>query len=326
MASGTSSKQIDKETDVRFVGYFGAVGEGLLALGTIIATTAGFKTLANWEEIYAEWNAGGVNAFVQGGGALMNEGLGIPTSLSATILATMAVLFAATTMDSGVRLQRIVVQEIGEIMGIRITALVSTIIAVGLAFGLTFSAGADGSGGMTIWPLFGTTNQLMAGLSLAIVVVILTHLRRPTWPVVFPLIFVTAMSLWAALLQLKSLFTSQNWLLFCMDVVIVAARRPHWSGPMMTLTPHCPSMLDKLKALAAGLNEYYQAPYRASFAKAQQQEDDLFMMLVVSEALGIPNPASYYTLELLPLVYEDFHAWHTRMGMERSPLENIQCC
>lgn len=223
VASGTSSKQIDKETDVRFVGYFGAVGEGLLALGTIIATTAGFKTLANWEEIYAEWNAGGVNAFVQGGGALMNEGLGIPTSLSATILATMAVLFAATTMDSGVRLQRIVVQEIGEIMGIRITALVSTIIAVGLAFGLTFSAGADGSGGMTIWPLFGTTNQLMASLSLAIVVVILTHLRRPTLPVIIPLIFVTIMSLWAALLQLKSLFADQNWLLFGMDVVIVIA-------------------------------------------------------------------------------------------------------
>lgn len=223
VASGTSSKQIDKETDVRFVGYFGAVGEGLLALGTIIATTAGFKTLANWEEIYAEWNAGGVDAFVQGGGALMNEGPGIPTSLSATILATMAVLFAATTMDSGVRLQRIVVQEIGEIMGIRITALVSTIIAVGLAFGLTFSAGADGSGGMTIWPLFGTTNQLMASLSLAIVVVILTHLRRPTLPVIIPLIFVTIMSLWAALLQLKSLFTDQNWLLFGMDVVIVIA-------------------------------------------------------------------------------------------------------
>lgn len=223
VASGTSSKQIDKETDVRFVGYFGAVGEGLLALGTIIATTAGFKTLADWEEIYSEWNAGGVNAFVQGGGALMNEGLGIPTSLSATILATMAVLFAATTMDSGVRLQRIVVQEIGEIMGIRITALVSTIIAVGLAFGLTFSAGADGSGGMTIWPLFGTTNQLMASLSLAIVVVILTHLRRPTLPVIIPLIFVTIMSLWAALLQLKSLFADQNWLLFGMDVVIVIA-------------------------------------------------------------------------------------------------------
>lgn len=119
VASGTSSKQLDKETDARFVGYFGAVGEGLLALGTVIATTSGFKTLADWEQIYSEWNAGGVSAFVEGGGNLINEGLGISTSLSATILATMAVLFAATTMDSGVRLQRFVVQEIGEIMGLQ---------------------------------------------------------------------------------------------------------------------------------------------------------------------------------------------------------------
>ena len=95
---------------------------------------------------------------------------------------------------------------------------------------------------------------------------------------------------------------------------------------MMILTPRCLNMLDKLRALATGLNEFYQAPYRASFAKAQQQEDDFFLMLVASEALGIPTPASYYTLELLPLVYEDFHAWHTRMGMDKSPLENIQCC
>ncbi|STD39085.1 carbon starvation protein A [Corynebacterium striatum] len=223
VASGTSSKQLDKETDARFVGYFGAVGEGLLALGTIIATTSGFKTLADWEQIYSEWNAGGVSAFVEGGGNLINEGLGISTSLSATILATMAVLFAATTMDSGVRLQRFVVQEIGEIMGFKIGALGATSIAVGIAFALTFSQGADGSGGMTIWPLFGTTNQLMAGLSLAVIMVILTHLRRPTWPVAIPLIFVTAMSLWAAVKQLGTLWAAQNWLLFAMDVVIVVA-------------------------------------------------------------------------------------------------------
>ena len=86
------------------------------------------------------------------------------------------------------------------------------------------------------------------------------------------------------------------------------------------------SIVDKRKAFGHGRNEYYSAPYRATFARARQEEDDLFQLLVMSEALGIPNPASYYTLELLPLVYEDFHAWHTRMGMERSPLENIQCC
>lgn len=221
VASGTSSKQLDTETDARFVGYFGAVGEGLLALGTIISVTAGYRTLADWEAVYSEWNAGGVNAFVEGGGNLINEGLGIPTSLSATILATMAVLFAATTMDSGVRLQRLVVQEIGDIMGIKLNALASTFIAVGLAFGLTFSTGTDGSGGMLIWPLFGTTNQLMAALTLSILIVILTSLRRPTWPVTIPLVFVSAMSLWAAILQVRTLFEAGNWLLLVIDLVII---------------------------------------------------------------------------------------------------------
>ncbi|MCQ4607466.1 carbon starvation CstA family protein [Corynebacterium pseudogenitalium] len=221
VASGTSAKQLDKETDARFVGYFGAVGEGLLALGTIVATTGGYKTIADWENVYNEWNAGGVNAFVEGGGALMNQGLGIPTSLSSTILATMAVLFAATTMDSGVRLQRMVVGEIGQIMGVKLSGLVATIIAVGAALGLTFSTGLDGSGGMIIWPLFGTTNQLMAGLTLAVLVVILTRLRRPTLPLLIPLAFVTLMSLWAAVLQLRTLFEAGNWLLLAIDVVII---------------------------------------------------------------------------------------------------------
>ena len=221
VASGTSSKQLDKETDARFVGYFGAVGEGLLALGTIVATTSGFKTLADWEEIYNEWNAGGVDAFIKGGGDLMNEGLGIPTSLSATILATMAVLFAATTMDSGIRLQRLVVSEMAELAGVKLSGAVATIIAVGCALGLTFSMGLDGSGGMLIWPLFGTTNQLMAGLTLSIVVIILTQLRRPTWPVLIPLVFVTAMSLWAAVLQLRTLWGAGNWLLLVLDVIII---------------------------------------------------------------------------------------------------------
>lgn len=83
---------------------------------------------------------------------------------------------------------------------------------------------------------------------------------------------------------------------------------------------------NSLRKALAGLNEFYAGPYRAVFTKARQQEDDLFMLLVVGEALGIPNPVSFYTLELLPLVYEDFHAWHTRMGMDHSPLENISCC
>lgn len=76
----------------------------------------------------------------------------------------------------------------------------------------------------------------------------------------------------------------------------------------------------------SGLYEFYVAPYRRTFARAQRDEEDLFMMLVLSEALGVPNPASYYTVELLPVVYDRFHDWHRRMGMERSPLDHISCC
>ena len=87
---------------------------------------------------------------------------------------------------------------------------------------------------------------------------------------------------------------------------------------------------DKRKSLFAriedGLREYYIAPYRREFARAQRDAADLFMMLVFSGSLGIPNPAYYYTMELLPVVYDRFHDWHRRMGMERSPLDHVSCC
>ena len=60
--------------------------------------------------------------------------------------------------------------------------------------------------------------------------------------------------------------------------------------------------------------------------EAKREQDDLFMLLIFSEMMGVPNPASYYTLELQPLLLERFHDWHLRMGMEHSPLDNIKCC
>ncbi|HLS40109.1 MAG TPA: carbon starvation protein A [Ornithinicoccus sp.] len=223
VSSGTSSKQLDKETDARFVGYFGAVGEGLLALGAIIAATAGYRTLADWEAVYSAFNAGGVAAFVEGGGNILNAGLGISPSLSATILATMAVLFAATTMDTGVRLQRFVVQEAGEIMGVKLGKTAATVVVIVVALALTFNAGLDGSGGMLIWPLFGTTNQLLAGLTLSIIAVMLLRRRQNVAPVVIPMAFVMVMTVYALIVQLGTFYNDQNWLLLVLDIVILVA-------------------------------------------------------------------------------------------------------
>ncbi len=83
---------------------------------------------------------------------------------------------------------------------------------------------------------------------------------------------------------------------------------------------------EALGELAELLREFYTAPFRGALARAKREEDDLFMLLVFSEMVGVPNPASYYTLELQPLLYEDFHEWHKRMGMDHSPIEGFRCC
>lgn len=72
--------------------------------------------------------------------------------------------------------------------------------------------------------------------------------------------------------------------------------------------------------------EVYSVRYRGAIARARRDEDDLFMLLVFSEMMGVPNPAAYYTLELQPLLLERFHDWHRRMGMEHSPLDHFRCC
>ena len=226
VGSGTTSKQLNKETDARFVGYLGSSGEGALAIVAIIAATAGVASLGEWEELYANWNTQGTGAFVLGGARIASEGLGLPFAFAQTLLAVMAVLFAGTTMDAGVRLQRYIVQEWGTIYNIKPmqNGYVATGIAVGACLILAFGAGGtDGSGGMIIWPLFGTTNQLLAGLTLLVISVMLVRLGRPSRYTMIPMVFVTAMSFFSALYQLWDLYTTGNYLLVFIDLLIVIA-------------------------------------------------------------------------------------------------------
>lgn len=83
---------------------------------------------------------------------------------------------------------------------------------------------------------------------------------------------------------------------------------------------------DRLRRGWGLVREFYEGRHRGALAREKRDEDDLFMLLVFSELMGIPSPAGYYTLELLPILYEEFHEWHLRMGMERSPLDDFRCC
>ncbi|MEX0708110.1 MAG: carbon starvation protein A [Woeseia sp.] len=226
VSSGTSSKQIDKETDARFVGYLGAVGEGSLALITIVAVSgvALAATPELWHEIYDKYGTAGAGTFILGGAQMITNGWGLPTEIATTLLATMVVLFAGTTMDSGVRLQRYIIQEWGEIYGIPLfkKGVAATLIAVTCCLLLAFGAGgASGSGGLIIWPLFGSTNQILAGLTLLVISVMLIKLGRPARYTLIPMIFVMITSSWAAVLKLIEFWQAGNWLLVAIDLIVL---------------------------------------------------------------------------------------------------------
>lgn len=226
VSSGTTSKQLNREPDARFVGYFGAMGEGGLALAAILVATAGFASLADWQAMYSAFGQGGVTAFVQGGAFIIHNGLGLPEVTAATLLTVMAALFAGTTMDTGLRLQRYIFQEWGEIYNLEWMKkpLPATLLAVGSCLLLAFGAGgADGSGGMIIWPLFGTTNQLLAGLTLLVITVMLVHLRRPMWYTLAPLCFLLVMTVTALVFQLRTFYEQGNWFLLGLDIVVLIA-------------------------------------------------------------------------------------------------------
>ncbi len=81
-----------------------------------------------------------------------------------------------------------------------------------------------------------------------------------------------------------------------------------------------------VRSLLDGWEQALRVGHESAALREQEQADDLFMLLCFSESFGLPNPASWYTLELYPLLLEEFHEWHRRMGMDRSPLDHLRCC
>jgi carbon starvation protein len=226
VASGTSSKQLDKETDARFVGYMGAIGEGSLALITIVivCSIAYAVSPEQWHALYNQFGSGGAQAFVVGGSVLVNSAWGLSQEFAQVLLATMLALFAGTTMDSGVRLQRYIIQEWGDIYGIKAfrSGLAATLIAVAACLLLAFGAGgSEGTGGMIIWPLFGATNQILASLTLLVITVMLIKMGRPSIYTMVPMVFVLITSVLGAILQLFDFYSQGNYLLVFLDFVVI---------------------------------------------------------------------------------------------------------
>ena len=66
--------------------------------------------------------------------------------------------------------------------------------------------------------------------------------------------------------------------------------------------------------------------YERDLRQQTAELSDLFLLLCFMEAAGLPNPATLYLLEVYPYLLDQFHQWHLRMGIERSPIDSLPCC
>ncbi len=230
VSSGTSSKQCYSEDDARFIGYGAMLTEGALSTFVIVACIAGvgigmtvggstFTGVEAFSHHYTSWAAANglgakIDAFVQGAANMVGS-YGIPKSITVTIMGVFLVSFAATTLDTATRLQRYIVGELGR--AIKLPQIgeptVATLIAVITAFILAFYNGS-GKGALTLWPLFGAANQLLAGLALLIITIYLVRKKVPSFYAAIPMVFMIIMTGWAMIINLQNFYNSANWLLF----------------------------------------------------------------------------------------------------------------
>lgn len=192
VCSGTTSKQIDRESHCTTVGYGAMLLEGLVALialsTVMILTTAEAKAAGGPPKIYGA----GIAKYLAGI-------VGSEHIRFCEVFATMAFsTFVFDTLDVATRLGRYMLEELTGIRG-RAGAVAATAVTAGVPAALFFATGAGGF--KTFWTLFGSSNQLLAALTLLGISVWLRRTGRPCWYTVLPMIFVFAITVWALLAQ-----------------------------------------------------------------------------------------------------------------------------
>lgn len=233
VGSGTTSKQLAHEQDALPIGYGAMLLEGVLATLVLIAAGAGIglhyvHTLpgggaeiltgkAAFLEHYASWGAAKglgakVGAFVQGA-ANMLAAYGIPMTIGLTLMGMFVASFAGTTLDTATRIQRYIISELSETWHFKpLTGRYgATLFAVVTGALLAYAPVHDpqtgvlvfGKGGLILWPLFGTSNQLLAALSLTVVSVYLVKRRIAWYYTALPMVLMIGMTSWAMVLNIE---------------------------------------------------------------------------------------------------------------------------
>ncbi|MBW2528721.1 MAG: carbon starvation protein A [Deltaproteobacteria bacterium] len=232
VASGTTAKQLDRTSDARLVGYGSMLIEGVLAL-VAVATVAILASGA------AETKLPPTNVFAAGIARFLGL-LGLPARYGEAFGLLALSTFLLTTLDTGTRLARYAFEEMFGMKGMR-GHLIATVATLALPLWLLLTPFHDAAGKpiaawKVIWPVFGTTNQLLAALVLLLVSVWLYRTRRPYGFALAPMGFIAAAT-FVSLVQLigkhgLTLVGVLSALLLIMAVfIVVEAIRAFRRGP-----------------------------------------------------------------------------------------------
>jgi carbon starvation protein len=212
VCSGTTSKQIDRERDCHPIGYGAMLLEAfvaVIALATVMIVAPSVKGTP--DAIYAS----GIARFLN---ALTGVDPVVATTFGAMVLST----FIFDTLDSATRLGRYILQELFDTTS-KAAGMIATAATVIVPLGFLMFAG---KGSFTkFWSLFGTSNQLLAALSLLAITVWLHRQKKPIWYVVIPMVFVMSVTVVALTLQAKALVDfavgSTQWLNGLVSLVLL---------------------------------------------------------------------------------------------------------
>ncbi len=219
VGSGTTAKQLDKETDGRIVGYGGMLIEGLLAVLSLISVAS----MVNKEFIDILVTKGPVPAFSLGVARFLSAipYLNISINTGQTFSALAVSAFALTSLDTATRLARFMFQEYFEAdkdsnqHSILRNRFVSTAITVAVGAALTFSGQT-----MSIWPVFGSANQLLAALALLALTVWVANLKKNNVFIMIPMIFMFAVTLTALGMLIYTNFIALNYTLAIISILL----------------------------------------------------------------------------------------------------------
>ncbi|HSK04551.1 MAG TPA: carbon starvation protein A [Kofleriaceae bacterium] len=216
VCSGTTSKQIDREQHCHPIGYGAMLLEAfvaVIALATImIVAPADDGKTASPTAIYA-----------QGLGAFLAKLTPIDPIAATTFGAMVLSTFIFDTLDSATRLGRYILQELAGRRTLS-SGIAATLLTVGVP--LVFLLAAGRGSFQLFWVLFGTSNQLLAALSLLAISVWMRKLGKPIWFTVLPMLLVMAVTVVALVLQARALAEaavgSALWINGLVSVVLLA--------------------------------------------------------------------------------------------------------